>query len=81
MRAFPRRNETHIAELVAIHQVHAVGIHIGDVEDRSVRREFHVLGHAVSRQGQAAEQLLVLHVHLNERSFELATGDQIFPVG
>src|SRR6516225_8361192 len=47
MRADSRRDELDLAEALAVDDEHAVGHHVGDVEELAVGRDANVLRHAL----------------------------------
>ena len=49
VRAQAGGNETDLPERITVENVHAVGVHVGDVEALAVGRDANVLGHALAR--------------------------------
>jgi hypothetical protein len=58
-------------------------MHVGDVEDPAIGGELDVLGHAGASVGEIehADDTLSAHVELDHLPGELATRDQVAPVG
>jgi hypothetical protein len=54
------------------HEKHAVGHHVGDVEDLAVGGNANVLGHASLRQFQESEDFWLRDINLHQAVAELA---------
>ncbi len=81
MRSDARGDEADFLEGLRIDQVHSVGHHVGDIEDASVRRAAHVLGHAALGQFQHAEDFAIAQVDLGDGPAELTGEDGVVAAG
>src|SRR6516164_1373837 len=66
VRPDPCRNEISLSEALAVDQIDAVGMHVGNVEGRAVWRDPNVLGHASLGELQITEHLVTDEVDLDE---------------
>ena len=81
VRALARREEAHAPEGDGVHQIHAVGLHVGHIEDLPVGRGADVLRHGgavepARIEGQIADDLPRSHVELRQLAGELAGGER-----
>src|SRR5215471_18542566 len=79
MRSHAGGNKADQFEALTVDLVHAVGHHVGNVENASIRRYSDILWHALSGQFEIAQHLSVGHVDFGQAAAIFTSENRVAP--
>src|SRR5947209_5496179 len=68
-------NEADLGELVAVDEKHATGLHVGDKENLAVGRDSDILRHAILRERDIPDDVVLYEIDLRQLALEFAGED------